>query len=97
LLFIAVAIFGFLNMPSIDSANSHSVYGQVIGLRGAEGDGVRLYLDVKLDSGKKVLVSISNTGTYYKNGKRLRMQKRRSNIFGGSEYTFEHYVPENKI
>ncbi|MBL4672604.1 MAG: hypothetical protein JKX81_10130 [Arenicella sp.] len=79
-------------MPSINLSSSTTVQGEVVGLRGAEGDGVRLYLDVKLDSGQNVLVSIPNTGAYYKKGNRLRLQKRKSNIFGGSEYTFQEYV-----
>jgi len=97
LLFLALAVFAYLQMPSIDSTTSNAVYGKVIGLRGAEGDGVRLFLDVKLDSGKNVLVSIPYRASYYKKNERLRMQKRKSNILGGSEYTFEHYVAKDKI
>jgi len=94
---IGLMVFGYLKMPSLNISSSTIVQGEVISLRGAEGDGVRLFLNVKLDSGKNVLVSIPNTGAYYKKGHRLSMQKRRTNIFGGSEYTFNQYVSKNKI
>lgn len=94
---IGLMVFGYLNMPSLDISSSTIVQGVVTGLRGAEGDGVRLYLNVKRDSGQNVLVSIPNTGAYYKKGHRLSLQKRRSNFFGGSEYTFNQYVSKNKI
>ena len=74
-----------------------SFQSEVIGLRGAEGDGVRLFLDVKLDSGEKVLVSIPNVGAYYKKGHKLSLLKKKSNILGGAEYTFQSYVAKNKI
>jgi len=90
IVFFGLILFGFLSLPSMKKPTQ--VYGEVVGLRGAEGDGVRLYLDVQLDGGKKVLVSIPNTGAYYKKGRRLRLQKRDSNILGGNEYVFDQYV-----
>ena len=89
-LVLCFLIYGFLSLPSISQPSS--VYGVVDGLRGAEGDGVRLFLDVKLDSGKSILVAVPNSGAYYKKGRRLRLQKRTSNVLGGSEYTFAEYV-----
>ena len=77
-------------LPS--SSEPSSEFGVVLGLRGAEGDGVRLFLDVELDSGNRILVSVPNSGAYYKKGRRLRMNKRTSSILGGSEYSFAEYV-----
>ena len=95
--FIGLMVFGYLQMPSLNINSSTIVQGEVISLRGAEGDGVRLFLNVKLDSGENVFVLIPNTGAYYKKGHRLSMQKRRTSFFGGSEYIFNEYVSKNKI
>ena len=94
-LFLCLVIFGFLSLPSTDKPVS--VFGTVSSLRGSEGDGVRLYLDIKLDNGKKVLVPIPARTGYYRQGERVRLDRRASNFLGGSEYTFGQYVSKSKI
>ena len=95
-----VALFvciGWWQMPSIDFSSSYPVFGQVVGLRGQEGDGVKLFLDVELDSGKRVLVHIPNRGAYYRKGERLRLLKKNTKLFGSSSYIFQQYVGKTKI
>lgn len=92
---LGLVLFGFLQLPS--TQKPVNVFGTVSSLRGSEGDGVRLFLDVKLDNGDKVIVSIPTRAGYYRQGERVRLDRRTSNIWGGSEYTFGQYVSKRKI
>ncbi len=87
-----VAIFAYVKTPPL--GNSSTVTGLVTGLRSIEGDGVRLFLEVRLNSGTEVLVKIPHTGHYYRKGKVVSLNKKESWLFGGSKYYFQHYAPE---
>ena len=57
-----IAVLAYTETKSTEASNT--VTGVVTGLRGIEGDGVKLFLEVQLAGGKEVLVKVPYTGYY---------------------------------
>ncbi|MCP3851932.1 MAG: hypothetical protein GY694_17105 [Gammaproteobacteria bacterium] len=81
-------LFLFFKLPAPGA--SSQINGEVISLRGREGDGVRLFLVVRLSNGKEVMVKVRSSNEYIK-GKRVSLLKKRS-LFGGNEYYYQGYI-----
>ncbi len=91
---LGVGVFAVFMLPSAKYHTTKVLHGEVIGLRGVEGDGVKLLLEVKLDSGLVVLVRIPRRQGYYQKGKRVRVMQRQSNFMSGYDYAFDRYTSE---
>ncbi len=85
-------VMGYWFLPPL--GQSSNVYGEVTDLRVHYGDGDKLFLTVRLDSNREVLVKIRRFATGCKKGERVKLLKMEPDGLGITEYNFQNCIAQ---
>ncbi len=87
-------VMGYWFLPPL--GQSSNVFGEVTGLRVHYGDGDKLFMTVRLDPNREVLVKIRRFATGCKKGERVKLLKLEPDGLGITEYKFQNCIANEK-